>query len=200
MYTLCLLYHIARMCAIISCKLFVTFGVITVYTETLEPAGRPVMVYIASVACAAGIYAVSRLMVTLGIPYSAVFLFAGAAVLAYWLLRRHLTSYRYTLDNGCFYVERLVGKRVQTLAGVELSLAKRFCPYDKPSLPKAALFPVTNRSLRSGAYALDFCVEGNEKLNRLLLHPSDELAALINSGIEEAANERRETEPEIKFT
>ena len=158
-----------------------------VHTEVAERPKRFIRseggLYALLLVAALGIVSLSNRL-TLVYPASALFvqtgLYLAMGAFAWWISRRRLCAYRYTLTRDGLYVDRLLGRRETGLAAVPLAEILFAGPYDgekeKELQLKRGPYARTGKLEDSYlvAYAqqgkrLALCISATEKMQRSLL-------------------------------
>jgi hypothetical protein len=143
------------------------------YQESQKSTGRSsLLVFLKVLGLVALLYLISGAFAG---TYAALYTFVAYgtfALLAWRLIRREITEYRYILKGNVLSIERILGRRAALLASIELTDVQ-LSPYEGKKGVKTDVF--STLSPKKGGYALEFIPEGSKDPQRIVFHPSREL-------------------------
>lgn len=147
--------------------------------ETSEEKHNPliyVLMVVVGLAAIALAYYLETYVVTGGASVSLViFMF-----MAWYLISKRATSYRYTLEGSMFTVENIVGRKTQVFEHVSVLSLEKFGPYTGERYPRTATQKFTLHP-KEGNYELVYRVRNTERKMRSVVHLSPEMAARIQA-------------------
>jgi hypothetical protein len=152
-------------------------------TETVEPQRRPIRslgaLYIVMLVLVVGVIAAGNALSTIwDVPriYIQLTMYAILLALGWYVYRFYLTSFRYTLTDRLFAVERVVGKKQRADECVRLSDVTRIQSFDREN---ARNVKVKNLSVRPKKDSLAVTIRDAKGTRILLVSPGEELATRI---------------------
>ncbi|GKX30328.1 hypothetical protein SH1V18_28080 [Vallitalea longa] len=107
-----------------------------------------------------------------------------ATVLAYIIIKKYITSYKYMLIEDEFIIQEITGSKEKTIIYINTNQIKKIKSinsndYDKDKKQKFFKRKKLNKHLKN--IDIYYCIyEENDKLNLLEIQPSSELIKLLN--------------------
>mgnify|MGYP001370377981 CR=1 FL=1 len=154
-------------------------------TETVEPKRRPIRslgaLYVVLLALVVGVIAAGNaLSAHWSVPriYIQLTMYAVLLALGWYVYRYYLTSFRYTLTDRLFAIERVVGKKQRADECIRLSDITRMQPFDRESTQGAK---VKNLTARAKKDSLAVTVRDAKGTRVLLVSPGEELTEKLSA-------------------
>ncbi len=152
-------------------------------TETVEPQRRPIRslgaLYVVMLVLVVGVIAAGNLLSAhWDVPriFIQLTMYAILLALGWYVYRFYLTSFRYTLTDRMFAIERIVGRKQRADECVRLGEITRIQPFDGE---KTEGVKVKNLSARAKKSSLAVTVRDAKGTRILLISPGDEFAGQL---------------------
>lgn len=151
-------------------------------SEVVEPKkGSAPLIYGLSLLGVLAAVLVRNLLLAAGLTWAGNVAVALLAALAFWVIRTRLVSYRYTLTDSYFAVERITGKKPLLAARIALDQTEFFDPA-RPEEQGVKTNVLTCLG-KAGASELRFSLEGESRKERVLFHPSESMKQALRARI-----------------
>lgn len=109
-----------------------------------------------------------------------LFVWISAVIAAYWLLRKQLLNYRYTISGGMLYLERLFGRQAKVLDTIPLMDIRARGPLDQMTKAHPDVKVQHKLALDACEYAKVAYLYRKKGMNYIaVLQPNPEMAAAL---------------------
>ena len=115
-------------------------------------------------------------------------LYAMIAVVCLYIYRRHYISFRYTLTDQTFAIERIAGNKERALAAVRLADIASIAAYAHSEKKEAT---IQNASVKPKQNALLLLARSDGEETALLISPSEDFLSKLTAQWETAVREER---------
>ena len=161
------------------------------FAETIEPKkGSAPLIYGLTLAGVFLAVLVRNLLLAAGLIWAGNIAVALLAAAAFLLIRTRLVSYRYTLTDSFFAIERLTGKKPVLAAKLELGQIDSFGPAEQKA--QGVQTNVFTCRGRADAMELRFSVEGAKMPQRILFHPSEQMKEALRQRMDDSKQQEQQ--------